>query len=270
MLDWVIRGGTVIDGSGGAPFRADIGICGGKIAAVGSCGEAAQTLDAAGRYVTPGFLDIHRHGDAAVFRNTMEVIREHYPRPAFYSALNILGTHDTPRILTLLGAEDVPDTKDGRAAYRLSPAQRQKGQARLRVGEMLLYCFPGSPTVYYGDEAGMEGFEDPLNRGTYPWGQEDQELLAFFRQLGQLRRERLSMQEGDLTYLHARGGVLVLRRQLGDEITVAALNAGEDAAEVAIPWPRELAREALTFQQFYAPGGKLRLRLPPVSGMILI
>ena len=68
MLDWVIRGGTVIDGSGSAPFRADIGICGGKIAAVGSCGEAAQTLDAAGRYVTPGFLDIHRHGDAAVFR----------------------------------------------------------------------------------------------------------------------------------------------------------------------------------------------------------
>lgn len=67
MLDWVIRGGTVIDGSGGAPFRADIGIRGGKIAAVGSCGEAAQTLDAAGRYVTPGFLDIHRHGDAAVF-----------------------------------------------------------------------------------------------------------------------------------------------------------------------------------------------------------
>ena len=215
-------------------------------------------------------LDWLRGGDAAVFRDTMEVIREHYPRPAFYSALNILGTHDTPRILTLLGAEDVPDTKDGRAAYRLSPAQRQKGQARLRVGEMLLYCFPGSPTVYYGDEAGMEGFEDPLNRGTYPWGQEDQELLAFFRQLGQLRRERLSLQEGDLTYLHARGGVLVLRRQLGDEITVAALNAGEDAAEVAIPWPRELAREALTFQQFYAPGGKLRLRLPPVSGMILI
>ena len=49
MLDWVIRGGTVIDGSGGAPFRADIGIRSGKIAAVGSCGEAAKTLDAAGR-----------------------------------------------------------------------------------------------------------------------------------------------------------------------------------------------------------------------------
>jgi len=57
-----------LHGSGGAPFRADIGIRSGKIAAVGSCGEAAQTLDAAGRYVTPGFLDIHRHGDAAVFR----------------------------------------------------------------------------------------------------------------------------------------------------------------------------------------------------------
>ena len=61
-------------------------------------------------------LDWLRGGDAACFRDTMETIREHYPRPAFYSALNILGTHDTPRILTLLGAEHVPDTKDARAA----------------------------------------------------------------------------------------------------------------------------------------------------------
>lgn len=65
----------------------------------------------------------------ACFRDSMETIREHYPRPAFYSALNILGTHDTPRILTLLGAEHVPDTKDARAAYRLSPEERQKGEA---------------------------------------------------------------------------------------------------------------------------------------------
>ena len=215
-------------------------------------------------------LDWLRGGDAACFRDTMETIREHYPRPAFYSALNILGTHDTPRILTLLGAEHVPDTKDARAAYRLSPEERQKGEARLRVGEMLLYCFPGSPTVYYGDEAGMEGFEDPLNRKTYPWDRQDRALLDFFRSLGQLRRHRPSLQDGDLTYVYAQGGALVLRRQLGDEITVAALNAGETAVEVSLPWPRDLAREALTFQQFFAPGGKLRLRLPPVSGMILI
>ena len=215
-------------------------------------------------------LDWLRGGDAACFRDSMETIREHYPRPAFYSALNILGTHDTPRILTLLGAEHVPDTKDARAAYRLSPEERQKGEARLRVGEMLLYCFPGSPTVYYGDEAGMEGFEDPLNRKTYPWDRQDRALLDFFRSLGQLRRHRPSLQDGDLTYVYAQGGALVLRRQLGDEITVAALNAGETAVEVSLPWPRDLAREALTFQQFFAPGGKLRLRLPPVSGMILI
>ena len=215
-------------------------------------------------------LDWLRGGDASCFRDTMETIREHYPRPAFYSALNILGTHDTPRILTLLGAEHVPGTKDARAAYRLSPEERQKGEARLRVGEMLLYCFPGSPTVYYGDEAGMEGFEDPLNRKTYPWDRQDRALLDFFRSLGQLRRHRPSLQDGDLTYVYAQGGALVLRRQLGDEITVAALNAGETAVEVSLPWPRDLAREALTFQQFFAPGGKLRLRLPPVSGMILI
>ncbi len=209
-------------------------------------------------------------GDAADFRETMETIRENYPPAAFYGAMNFLGTHDTPRILTLLGARETPPTQAERAAYRLSPEELALGLARLRLGAMLLFTFPGSPTVYYGDEAGMQGFEDPLNRGTYPWGREDAALLALYRRLGQLRRGRTSLQSGSIEYLAAEGGVLTILRRSGAERTLTVLNAGDAPAELALPWTDTVARSALDGQAFFVPDGVLRLTLPPVSGMILI
>lgn len=209
-------------------------------------------------------------GDAAAFRDDMETIRENYPPAAFYGAMNFLGTHDTPRILTLLGAERTPEDKGQRAAYRLSPAELARGQKKLRLAAMLLYSFPGSPTLYYGDEAGMQGFEDPLNRGTYPWGGEDGSLLAFFRRLGQLRAERISMQCGIIRYLHAQGGGLVVERLHGTERTVTALNAGDTPLELTLPWDGRLCIDAVTGQQFLSQNGTVRLTLPPLDGVILV
>ena len=209
-------------------------------------------------------------GDAAAFRDDMETIRENYPPAAFYGAMNFLGTHDTPRILTLLGAERTPEDKGQRAAYRLSPAELARGQKKLRLAAMLLYSFPGSPTLYYGDEAGMQGFEDPLNRGTYPWGGEDGSLLAFFRRLGQLRAERISMQCGIIRYLHTQGGGLVIERLHGTERTVTALNAGDAPLELTLPWDGRLCIDAVTGQQFLSQDGTVRLTLPPLDGVILV
>ena len=209
-------------------------------------------------------------GDAAAFRDDMETIRENYPPAAFYGAMNFLGTHDTPRILTLLGVEQTPEDKGQRAAYRLSPAELARGQKKLRLAAMLLYSFPGSPTLYYGDEAGMQGFEDPLNRGTYPWGSEDGSLLAFFRRLGQLRAERISMQCGIIRYLHAQGGGLVVERLHGTERTVTALNAGDTPLELTLPWDGRLCIDAVTGQQFLSQNGTVRLTLPPLDGVILV
>ena len=209
-------------------------------------------------------------GDAAAFRDDMETIRENYPPAAFYGAMNFLGTHDTPRILTLLGVERTPEDKGQRAAYRLSPAELARGQKKLRLAAMLLYSFPGSPTLYYGDEAGMQGFEDPLNRGTYPWGGEDGSLLAFFRRLGQLRAERVSMQCGIIRYLHAQGGGLVVERLHGAERTVTALNAGDTPLELTLPWDGRLCIDAVTGQQFLSQNGTVHLTLPPLDGVILV
>ncbi len=209
-------------------------------------------------------------GDAAEFRESMETLRANYPPAAFYGAMNFLGTHDTPRILTLLGAEHIPAAKEERAAFALSPAQLARGRAKLRLAGMLLYGFPGSPTLFYGDETGMQGFEDPLNRGTYPWGREDTGLLDFFRALGRLRKERRSLQSGSLTYVYAQGGGLVITREHEGETTMVALNAGDEALTLTLPWPRGTAEDGLTGQRFLAVNGQLRLSLPPLDGVVLI
>lgn len=209
-------------------------------------------------------------GDAAAFRERMEELRENYPSPAFYSAMNFLGTHDTARILTLLAGEPVPESRSQRAAACLSPAGYRRAAARLRLGALLLYAFPGSPTVYYGDEAGMQGYEDPLNRRTYPWGREDAALLAWYRRLGQVRRERPSLQTGSLRYLFAQEGGLVLERRTEGDVTVAALNAGEEALELTLPWAGAVAEDAMTGQQFLAVEGRVHLTLPPMGGVLLV
>ncbi|MEG1684124.1 MAG: glycoside hydrolase family 13 protein, partial [Oscillospiraceae bacterium] len=180
-------------------------------------------------------------GDASAFRDAMETLREHYPPPAFYAAMNFLGTHDTPRILTALGASTVPETKTDRAAYRLSEGERDLGLRRLRLAALLLYTFPGSPTVYYGDEAGMEGFEDPFNRATYPWGHEDAALRDFFRRLGGLRRTRPSLQAGDICYFLAEGHGLAFARRADGQVSLTAINAGDAPLEVSLPWESALA-----------------------------
>ena len=202
---------------------------------------------------------------AETFRDAMETLRENYPAPAFYGAMNFLSTHDTPRLLSVLGCGRQPD----RADYRLSPAERERGTALLKLAAAVLYAFPGSPTVYYGDEAGMEGFEDPFNRGTYPWGREDAALLDYFRALGALRAARESLQSGGIQYLLAEGRALCFERRAGDEVTLCAVNAGAESFRVDLPWATALARDALGGQEFLAENGRLRLTLAPYDALLL-
>ena len=210
-----------------------------------------------------------RGGDAAHFREAMETVRENYPRPAFYNGLNILGTHDTPRILTALGEEGVPSDKYERAAYRLSPEQMRRALSRLKMAAILLFAFPGSPTIYYGDEAGMEGFEDPFNRRTFPWGRENADLQAHFASLAGVRRARVSLRQGELRYIGADGPILVFERTVEGERTVVALNAGNAEWELDLPWVGATATELLSGQRFWVRNGRLQMTLPPENGVIL-
>ncbi len=209
-----------------------------------------------------------RGGDAAEFRESMETIRENYPAPAFLSAMNFLGTHDTPRVLSLLGEGQAPAEKAERAVYRLDPEEERLGKERWKLASALLYAFPGSPMLFYGDEAGLQGLEDPFCRGGYPWGREDGDLLAWFRLLGRVRK-RPSLRRGDLTWLHAQGPLLAFRRQAEGETTAAAFNTGDADETLTLPWEGREALDLLTGQRFAAWEGRIALRLPARGAVLL-
>jgi cyclomaltodextrinase len=209
-------------------------------------------------------------GSAEHFKNSMETLRENYPPFAWHLAMNTLGTHDTMRILTLLGekSEQRGQSRDWRAHARLNDHDRAHGKARLTLGAMVLFAFPGAPTVYYGDEAGMEGFEDPFNRRTFPWGHEDRELVSLFTALGAARKSRQTLRRGDIRYEKAEGRVLAFTRSLDGETVLCAVNAGHEAETVTIPW-EGTAVDLLGSQNLEAEEGLLTLELPPLTGRLL-
>ena len=209
--------------------------------------------------------------DASIFKGAMETIRENYPPTAFYGAMNFLSTHDTPRLLTVLGYTGPwPQSREERARMVLNANEIYNGMRRLRLAALVMYAFPGSPTVYYGDEAGMQGFEDPFNRGTYPWSRENKWLIQYFQRLGELRNTRESLQSGSIEYLRAEGAVLAFRRRAGDEVSVAASNAGTEPVALGVPWETDEALDALTGRRFPAVNGVLQVPLGAFEGVLLI
>ena len=208
-------------------------------------------------------------GDADEFRETLESLRENYPPHAFYSLMNFLSTHDTPRILTVLGADHVPDSKEERAVFRLSSARRQLGLKRLRLAALVLFTFPGAPTVYYGDEAGMEGWEDPFNRAGYPWGQEDSELKSFFSKLAHLRREQPALQTGQLHWRWTAGSLLVFARELDGQLLTTVVNAADTPQTLTLPWFGDTARDLLSSEALSPADNVLPLTLLPHQGLLL-
>ena len=217
-----------------------------------------------------GIMNWLKGGSAAAFKDSMETLRENYPPAVYYSAMNFLGTHDTPRILTVLGAKERPESRTGRAAYRLSPEERALGLARVKVAAAVMFAFPGSPTIYYGDEAGLEGWEDPFNRGSYPWGSENAELKAHFTALGAARSEFKALQQGEIRYLAAGGPILAFVRETSEQTVLCAANADSRAHTVHLPWQGETARDLLSGKEFTAENGVLTLPLEPISAMLLV
>ena len=139
--------------------------------------------------------------DGSHLRQILETLQENYPPQVFLCNMNLLGSHDTPRICTAL-VDNFDGSREMLACRFLSKEQRSQGKKLLKLSSFLQYMLPGAPSVYYGDEAGMEGGKDPFNRRTYPWGREDDALLAHYRQLGALRKEDV-LRLGDISFFQA-------------------------------------------------------------------
>ena len=134
--------------------------------------------------------------DAEGFKRRIMSLKENYPRPAFYATLNFLSSHDTARILTVMGKKACAD-KDEESRARLSGDEYNKALERLTALVTLQFTLPGVPTVFYGDEAGLEGYADPFCRACYPWGNENMRILEHFKYAISLRNENDVLKNGE-------------------------------------------------------------------------
>lgn len=158
-------------------------------------------------------LQLLNGGDPAGFFEIIEGILENYPPQCVRLLMNHIGTHDTERALTLLGG--APAGSRGRqwqSAQKLTPEQYDTGIRKLKLAALIQYTLPGIPCIYYGDEAGVQGYKDPFNRKTYPWGKENQDLLAWYRQLGQFRRQQPVLAAGSFRKLLCAGDLIGYER----------------------------------------------------------
>ncbi len=170
-------------------------------------------------------------GNADEFKRKITTILENYPKENLDCCMTLLGTHDTVRALTALGLENTPRKIEDRAEFRLSESQYNVAVKRLKLASLLQYTLPGVPCLYYGDETGMQGFEDPLNRGTYPWGREDKDLLCHYLKLGELRKTYAELLQGETHFENNLAGIVFERTS---EKGVLRVEVNQDSAQVFV------------------------------------
>ena len=145
----------------------------------------------------------------------LNAIQQNYPKQFLYSLMNLMGSHDRPRILNVLAGNDGNDIpRDKRAAHELSQEERMIGVLRERMMLRMIVSVPGMPCVYYADEAGMEGCADPFCRRTYPWGNEDKQLLAYYRGMIAMRNSNQVLRTGECRYIAPCNAVLGVIRSI--------------------------------------------------------
>ena len=171
--------------------------------------------------------------DGRQFKETVMAIAENYPPQVLSCNMNLLGSHDTPRILTAL-VDDFEGSREEYASRRLSPNYRELARERLMMASFLQYTLPGAPSLYYGDEAGLEGYKDPFNRRTYPWGREDTALLNHYRDLGALRQNHETLRLGDIRFFHALDQKLGFSRTYAGKRLNIYMNRSNDPWDIPV------------------------------------
>jgi glycosidase len=170
-----------------------------------------------------------RHGDMWKFLRTANSLYYNYPREMTHQLLNLLGSHDTVRAITMLagsGSEGL--SSDMLAEKRMTAEEYKLGVKRLKLAYFILATIPGVPCIYYGDEIGMEGEKDPFNRRPYPWGRENYELLRYFRKVGKMRIKEKAFADAEFEIMYVDRSILVFERRKDDETFVITVNRSKD------------------------------------------
>lgn len=218
-------------------------------------------------------------GNADSFWGAMRHHSANFTMPSLLVAMNELSNHDHSRFLTRT------NHKVGRTnTLGAQAANEGVNKAVLREAVVIQMTWPGAPTIYYGDEAGVCGFTDPDNRRTYPWGHEDQELIAFHKDIIRIHKSHKEFLTGSLKYIDADYNVIAYGRfnKMGKSVIVVNNNDHEITKELSV-WYLDIPKECmltqllLTTAQGYTTefkehpviAGKIHVTLPATSAIIL-
>jgi glycosidase len=150
------------------------------------------------------------------------------PDQILHNQMNLLGTHDTVRILTILGGESSEGKSNATlAVLRMDNGRRSYAVKKLMSAYTVLATLPGIPTIFYGDEAGLEGYHDPFNRMPYPWGREEKTLLEHYKTIGEIRRKNSVYKKGEFKLVLLDEELLVFSRKGKGYDFLTVLNNGE-------------------------------------------
>ena len=188
--------------------------------------------------------------DAPEMAARLEQLRENYPRDAFFSCLNLLGSHDRERLFTMLGDAPDPDTLSDEecAAFRLDEGHASLAMSRLWLTVLLQMTLPGVPCVYYGDERGMEGFRDPYNRAAFPWDGGRMDCATVFRNAIAVRKALPVLTTGDFEPFADGENVFGFwrRGEDGECVCVLANASLHDAHTVRVPMAGEVVSDVVS------------------------
>ncbi len=177
-----------------------------------------------------------RTGVVDGFTDKIMTIVENYPKCVLDVLMNHIGTHDTMRAITQLVGESCEyRDRQWQSEKRLTPKMYEKGVNLLKIASVIQYTLPGVPSLYYGDEAGMEGYKDPFNRVCYPWGSENRELSEHYKALGQMRKNCKCLKDGEFSTVSEMLGCLAFTRSGADDEILVIVNRNEHEIEYYLP-----------------------------------
>lgn len=169
---------------------------------------------------------VTEHDNSFITDVTTQIVA-HYPASKLNSSMNMLGTHDTARIITVLGGVSGDGLTGSQLAHTyMTHDQYTAAKKKLFAAYLLMTALPGKTAVYYGDEAGMQGYSDPFNRRPFPWGNEDVEITAFVRTANLVKKNCMPLINGDFDPIPTQSAVFAFRRTSGSETVSCICNMG--------------------------------------------
>ncbi len=191
-------------------------------------------------------LTFMRYGVAENFMETVVSVCENYPKCALDCLMNHIGTHDTARALTSLIFDDIEHKpRHIQAQYSLSPENYDRAKKLLKTASVLQYTLPGFPSLYYGDEVGVQGGGDPFNRSFFPWDDEDTDLLEWYRHLGKVRNSLPCLKDGVFKPYSAMLSCVAYIRESANEKIFVITNCNPHEIDYYLPEEFKYKKELL-------------------------